>query len=162
MPRLTVEQPMRVSGEITVTLRDVRRWHPRHWLPRVIRRRNLITNAGRTKFANMLIGATSDSINYLELGTGTTTPAAADTALTTPNATTWKSIGSRSVYASYYAEYDCTYATSEAVGSWEEMGLWAGATATDGTGTLCAHVLATWSKSSSQTATVTWRILVGV
>lgn len=149
-------------GEVEITLRDARWWHPRHWLPRRRRFTNLVTNGGRNVMARLLAGTSSDIPNYFELGTGTTTPAAADVALTTPDAATWKAIGAASVISSVYAMFEATYGTGEANGTWQELGMWAGSTAVAGSGTLFSHVLSEWTKTSSQTATVSWRILFSV
>jgi hypothetical protein len=122
--------------------------------------RNLIVNAGRAAITNGLIGSTTAYPNYLELGTGTTTVAASDTALVTPSTATWKAIAAKTLYSTYIASFDTTYVTSQANGTFSEIGIFAGANATANSGSLFARALIAITKTSSMTLTVNWRIQV--
>lgn len=144
-----------LQGEVTITVRDPSgRVTARHHVA------NLVVNSGRIHLARLLTAETTSTPNYLELGTGTATPQASDTTLTTPVAATWHAIDVRGTYLDYYAQYEIQYGLTEAVGTWKEIGLWAGATTTAGSGTLIAKTLVNWNKSTGQTASVTWRIYV--
>jgi hypothetical protein len=157
--------PVEVSaliGEVTVTLRGVHWWQWSRWFPKRHHFKNLVTNNGRNTMARLLAGTSTDTVNYLELGTGTTNPSASDTTLGTSDTATWKAIGASSVYASVYAMFELTYGTSEAVGTWTEMGLFAGATSTPDSGALFSRVLSSWEGQSGQTKSISWRILFSV
>ena len=120
---------------------------------------NLVVTAGLNQLASALIGADTFSATswYLELGTGTTAVNAGDTALVTPDTATWRTSSVAEV-SSATATLEAFYPTSVANGSWTELALFSGATATAGSGTLFARILTSWSKTSSQTATVSWTV----
>lgn len=120
---------------------------------------NLVVTAGLNQLASALIGADTFSATswYLELGTGTTAVNAGDTALVTPDTATWRTASVAEV-SSATATLEAFYPTSVANGSWTELALFSGATATAGSGTLFARILTSWSKTSSQTATVSWTV----
>jgi hypothetical protein len=143
-----------LTGAITVTLRH------EDGREEVSVYRNLIVNAGRAAITNGLIGSTTAYPNYLELGTGTTAVAVTETALVTPSTATWKGIAAKTLYSTYIASFDTTYVTSEANGTFSEIGIFAGANATANTGTLFARALIAITKTSSMTLTVNWRIQV--
>lgn len=149
-----IDDALALTGVITVTLRHA------DGREEVSEYRNLVLNAGRASITNGLIGSTTAYPNYLELGTGTTAVAVTQTALVTPTTSTWKAIASKTLYSTYIASFDTTYVTSEANGTFSEIGIFAGATATAGTGTLFARALVAITKSSSMTLTVNWRIQV--
>jgi len=121
--------------------------------------RNLVVTAGLNQLASALIGADTFSAStwYLELGTGTTAVNAGDIALVTPDTATWRAASVAEV-SSATATLEAFYPTTLANGSWTELGLFTGATSTAGSGTLFARILASWSKTSSQTATVSWTV----
>ena len=120
---------------------------------------NLVVTAGLNQLASALIGADTFSAStwYLELGTGTTAVNASDTALVTPATATWR-VATVAEVSSATTTLETFYPTSVANGSWTELALFTGATATAGSGTLFARILTSWSKTSSQTATVSWTV----
>lgn len=120
---------------------------------------NLVVTAGLNQLASALIGADTFSAStwYLELGTGTTAVNASDTALVTPDTATWR-VATVAEVSSATTTLETFYPTSVANGSWTELALFTGATATAGSGTLFARILTSWSKTSSQTATVSWTV----
>ena len=138
-----------VRGYVTVRVNDVV----------VAEGPNLVVTAGLNQLASALIGADTFSATswYLELGTGTTAVNAGDTALVTPDTATWRTASVAEV-SSATATLEAFYPTSVANGSWTELALFSGATATAGSGTLFARILTSWSKTSSQTATVSWTV----
>ena len=143
-----------LSGAITLTLTH------QNGREEVSEYRNLIVNAGRAAITNGLIGSTTAYPNYLELGTGTTAVAVTQTALVTPSTATWKGIAAKTLYSTYIASFDTTYVTSEANGTFSEIGIFAGANATANSGSLFARALIAITKTSSMTLTVNWRIQV--
>ena len=149
-----MDDSLSLTGAITLTLthQDGRE--------EVSEYRNLIVNAGRAAITNGLIGSTTAYPNYLELGTGTTAVAVTQTALVTPSTATWKGIAAKTLYSTYIASFDTTYVTSEANGTFSEIGIFAGATATANSGNLFARALIAITKTTSMTLTVNWRIQV--
>lgn len=138
-----------VRGDVTIRIDDVV----------VAEGRNLVVTAGLNQLASALIGADTFSAStwYLELGTGTASVNASDTALATPDTGTWR-VATVTEVSSATCTIETFYPTSVANGSWTELGLFTGATATAGSGTLFARILTSWSKTSSQTATVSWTV----
>lgn len=138
-----------VRGDVTIRIDDVI----------VAEGRNLVVTAGLNQLASALIGADTFSAStwYLELGTGTASVNASDTALATPDTGTWR-VATVTEVSSATCTIETFYPTSVANGSWTELGLFTGATATAGSGTLFARILTSWSKTSSQTATVSWTV----
>ena len=120
---------------------------------------NLVVTAGLNQLASALIGADTFSAStwYLELGTGSTAVNASDTALVIPGTATWR-VATVAEVSSATTTLETFYPTSVANGSWTELALFTGATATAGSGTLFARILTSWSKTSSQTATVSWTV----
>ena len=149
-----MDDSLSLTGAITLTLRH------RDGREEVSEYRNLIVNAGRAAITNGLIGSTTAYPNYLELGTGTTAVAATQTALVTPSTATWKGIAAKTLYSTYIASFDTTYVTSEANGTFSEIGIFAGANATANSGSLFARALIAITKTSSMVLTVNWRIQV--
>ena len=138
-----------VRGDVTIRVDDAI----------VAEGRNLVVTAGLNQLASALIGADTFSAStwYLELGTGTTAVNAGDTALVTPDTATWR-VATVAEVSSATATLESFYPTSVANGSWTELGLFTGANGTAGSGTLFARILTSWSKTSSQTATVSWTV----
>ena len=138
-----------VRGDVTIRVDDAI----------VAEGRNLVVTAGLNQLASALIGADTFSAStwYLELGTGSTAVNASDTALVTPDTATWR-VATVAEVSSATTTLETFYPTSVANGSWTELALFTGATATAGSGTLFARILTSWSKTSSQTATVSWTV----
>jgi hypothetical protein len=124
---------------------------------------NLVVTAGLNEIAKALVATDGFSASswYIELGTGTTAVNAADTALVTPSTSTWR-VTSVTEAVGATVTLETFYPTSVGNGSWEELGLWFGATSTAGSGTMFARLLSSWSKTSSQTATVSWTVTFSV
>lgn len=55
---------------------------------------------------------------------------------------------------------ETVYTTTQANGTWAEIGMYSGATATAFSGLLFARALINVTKTSSQTLTVSWRVQV--
>ena len=124
---------------------------------------NLVVTNGLNEIAKALIATDGFTASgwYIELGTGTTAVNTADTALVTPDVATWR-LATVTEAVGATVTLETFYPTSAGNGSWEELGLWFGATATAGSGTMFARLLSSWSKTSSQTATVSWTVTFSV
>ena len=146
---------VRVRGEVTVTLHDIVTGETvRHV------NRNLVVSGGLNILAQ-LVGSTVSGAWYVELGTGTTAASSAQTALMTPDTGTWRAITAQSASSSS-ATLGTIYPAASANSTWQEIGLFAGATSTAGSGTMVARVLSTFTKTSSQVATVSWTLTFSV
>lgn len=121
---------------------------------------NMIVNGGLAEIANLLIGTTTSLPVYIALGTGTTAVSVSQTALGSGDPTTWRSIAAKTKYSTYIASYETIYTTTQANGTWSEIGLFSNATATAFTGVLFARALISVTKTSSQTLSVSWRVQV--
>lgn len=87
---------------------------------------NVITTIGRAQINKAMSGGIS-SVNEIkltkqQLGTGTNTPAAGDTALQTPSAPTLANISSAS-YSNEQQNILCVWAAGAATGTWKELGI---------------------------------------
>lgn len=91
------------------------------------RTKNKVTNYVRSYLASVLSGTATMPLvlpSKMELGTGSGTPAATDTDLWSPSSATIKPISNTQVYLNYYAQYVCTWLTSDPIqGTWTEIGL---------------------------------------
>lgn len=108
---------------------------------------NLVVTAGKQLMAELLTGEEATGVAYHEIGTGTTTPALTDTALTTSaarKAVTQAARSGNQVQASTF------YLASECTMEIEEAGVFGGdaATGTAGTGKMLCHYLQTYDNSA--------------
>jgi hypothetical protein len=94
---------------------------------RRIQEHNTVTNYARQYIVNVLTNTISYPLqipSQMELGTGAGTPASTDTDLWSPASATLKPISSMQPYLSYFAQYVCTWQTSDPIqGTWTEIGL---------------------------------------
>lgn len=108
---------------------------------------NLVVTVGKQLLADLLIGAEATGIAYHEIGTGTTTPALSDTALSTAAArkvvTSKVRSGNQAQISTFFLASECTYAIKEA-------GIFGGslASSTPGSGTMLCHYLQTYDNSA--------------
>lgn len=115
---------------------------------------NITPLAGFSQITKALTGDLSSlldiTVRYHVLGTGTTEPADGDETLETEDNRKLVTSKSRSGNKSYYT---IVYAESEAVGTWEEMGLVMGGSLTPDTGFLWDRSLYSWEKTNVQAVT---------
>jgi hypothetical protein len=117
---------------------------------------NLVVGAGRGHIASRMTGTSSDVMTHMQLGTGSTTPTAADTALESAvsprNALTSTTAGGTySEQLTYLAEFTA----GEATGSLREAGIF---NASSGGTMLCRTVFPVINKGAGDTLQVTWTI----
>ena len=111
--------------------------------------KNLITTVGREVMARLLTGETtySGEINYGALGSGTTTPANADTTLDTE---TVRFLTSAQAYDENIAYVDFFIEAGTATGTHEEFGNFIDGAAGADTGQMWSHILTGgWVKGAS-------------
>jgi|TARA_R100001530_G_scaffold92154_2_gene64028 hypothetical protein len=117
---------------------------------------NIITTAGKTHIASRMEDASATAMSHMELGTGTTTPAAGDTTLETIVS------GSRTALTSWTASTNtvtaaCTFGASVGTGALTEAGV---LNASSG-GTLLAHTtFSVINKAAADSLTVSWTITI--
>jgi len=106
-------------------------------------RNNVITFAGREAVNKALAGQITSideiKINYEELGTGTTPPAAGDTGLETPGASTRQPISSVAASGNKL-NINSFWAAGNATGTWKEYACFINGTATSNSGVIFVHV----------------------
>lgn len=151
-----LQSEMEFVANVTATLRDAKTGK----IKKIVRAHNKIPTVGLAGIISQMTEAvptpTSIRITYGEAGTGSTAPAAGDTATETPlNRVAVASISPSSTTA-YITLF---FGTTEANGALREATLWFGsATSTIGTGTLLSRVAISITKTSSDTLTLDWTI----
>ena len=133
--------------------------HPRFFLRRALprflwRKNNLIVNVALAALVAEVTAGTAFELTYCGVGSGTTTPAAADTALTTV-ISPYVAVTAAYAAANNVAEWDTFFGTAANAGTWAESGLFTLISA----GTMGCHALfaATIAKSTSNTEVVAWK-----
>jgi len=117
------------------------------------RKKNVITNAGKAHVAKLIGGLVSDYFSYIQIGTGTASPSASDTALQTYYAEKPASISFSSPSS---VVFGATFSFSEDVVI-TESGVFSGSKASSPV-MLCRQVFAGKSMSAGQYLEVVWTI----
>ena len=120
--------------------------------------KNTLTNYAKSASAQMWTGTSLVTPTIIMLGNGLpiaplegTDPT--DTALWQAAGTTMKTCDFVTVWLNYYSQYSVTYQTTEAVGTWTEVGLF------DVNGNLWSHVaLSNFLKDGTETVTIQWQV----
>jgi len=117
---------------------------------------NIITTAGKTHIASRMQNASATAMSHMELGTGTTSPAAGNTTLETI-------IGSsRTALASWTASTNtivatCTFAAGTGTGAVTEAGI---LNASSGGTLLARTTFSVINKAAADSLTVSWTITI--
>jgi hypothetical protein len=121
---------------------------------------NIVPTVGRAMIANNL-GSNSPTnvpyIKYAEVGTGTNPPSNSDTALqasTYRNQIASRTNASNTVYATAF------FGATETSGTFREAGIFCDGSATQGTGVLLSRVAINVTKSTSETLTIDWTLVI--
>lgn len=105
---------------------------------------NLVVTVGKRRVGDLLIGVSTLGLTHHEIGTGTTTPALADTALTTARErkviTEKVRSGNTITLSTFYLASECTYNLKEA-------GVFCSTSLTEGAGTMFCHYLQNYDNS---------------
>ena len=120
---------------------------------------NLVTTAGKGFVAASMLKTTSNSpaaMTHMELGTGTTNPAAGDTTLETIVSGSRTAVATPSVSGAVVT-YVCTFAAGTGTGALTEAGI---LNASSGGTLLCRTEFAVINKGANDAMTVTWTITV--
>lgn len=112
----------------------------------------------RSTVANWLAGVktttTAPPPTQIGAGNGFGTPSPSDTTLWSPISGTQRTVDSTSLSQGIYAQFNITYQTTDPTGAYTEVGLF------DANNNMWAHAVINEIKSSGQTLTIQWMILV--
>lgn len=150
-----IDKTRGIIGSVKLTFRNVKTGEEE-----VIHILNVFCHAGKSGIARRLVSEESNygRVTYCAVGTGTATPASSDIKLQTELFRKTISVGS---YSSNVATFTTYYATGEANGVLREVGLFGDtATATTDSGTLYAHTSINKTKTSADTLTIEWSLII--
>jgi len=117
---------------------------------------NLVVTAGKGFVASRMIGTSAGVMTHMAVGTGTTNPAAGDTALETQ-------VGSRKAFTTSSAvsgavvTYVCAFSAGEGTGALTEAGIF---NASSSGTMLCRTEFNVVNKGASDSMTITWTVTV--
>jgi len=146
-----IKDNLSVKGEVIITLTDENgNLKARQEI------NNLVVTTGKAYIGSRMVGTSQSVMSHMALGSGTTAPAAGDTALESL-------LGSREILdsstnpASGVVIYTSTFEAGDATGAVTEAGIFNAATS----GTmLCRTTFDVINKGASDTMSVTWTITV--
>ncbi len=125
--------------------------------------KNIIPTVARQQVAKALTGniasTTEIKITHQELGTGTNTPANADTGLQTPTGSTRKSVSS-TAYSANQINITAFWAATEATGTWREFASFINGTGTSNSGVLFNRVAINITVGSADAITLDGTVTV--
>lgn len=150
------KESVMLKGVYTFTIRDavtgaVKRTHRYENIVPTVARQNIANNMTASSPASSLL------INKAALGTGTNTPANSDTQLQTE---TYRNDVASKTNSANVAYVTAFYSAAEVSGTFREIGLFAGGTASANTGVLMSRVAINITKSTSETLTVDWTLTI--
>ncbi len=146
----TINEDLKVTGELKIVVTDENgQVKEEHTVP------NLVVTSGRNFIASRMVGTTPAVMSHMAVGSGTTAPALAQTALVTQ-------LGSRVTLSTSSASanvvtYIATFAAGQGTGAVTEAGVFNAATA----GTmLCRTTFPVVNKGNNDTLAITWSITI--
>lgn len=154
---MEIAENIKLTGQVKLTFTNVKTGKKR-----VYEYKNLVTTLAKESIADGLRGNTTSNkgiITYCALGTGTTAPALGDTQLETELVR--KQISARSA-TNNQALFETFFNTSEGNGTLKEAGLFGDdASETTDSGTLFCRVAINRTKTSSDTLSLSWTVIIG-
>jgi hypothetical protein len=121
---------------------------------------NIVPTVGRAMIANNLGNSSPTNVmyaKYIELGSGTNTPANSDTALQTSS---YRNAVASRTNASNVAYVTGFFNATETSGTYREAGIFSDGTASAGTGVLVSRVAINVTKTTSNTLTIDWTLTI--
>ncbi len=116
--------------------------------------KNLVVSAGKTFIASRMVGTSQAIMSHMAIGTGTTTPAVAQTTLTTEAGRVTLASSS---FSSNAVTYTATFPAGTGTGAITEAGIFNAASA----GTLlCRTTFPVVNKAAGDSIAVTWVVTV--
>lgn len=151
-----LSETIKMRGQIEIIIRDAKTGKIKSH--DIIK--NMVVTTGKESIAGGLIQESNKGmITYCALGTGTTAPALGDTDLQTELVRKLISVRSRS---NNQAIFETFFTTSEGNGSLREAGLFGDdASSIPGSGTLFCRAAINRTKSSNDTLTLRWTVIIG-
>jgi len=144
-------ETLKASGALRVVLTDAN-----GNVKEDVQLKNLVVNTGLNFIVSRMKDTTATAMSHMELGTGTTAAAAADTALGTAISGSRQSLTSTTV-SSNTITYVASFGAGTGTGAVTEAGIFNASSA----GTmLCRTVFPVVSKHAGDSMTVTWTVTV--
>ena len=139
-----VNDNLKLTGALTIALND-----------EVVQKiDNLVVTAGKNYVASRMKDTTKAAMSHMAVGTGTTTAAPAQTALTTENDR--NALTSQTVTGNAIA-YVATWAAGDATAALTEAGIFNASSSGD---MLCRTVFSVVNKAAADSMTITWTVTV--
>jgi hypothetical protein len=118
---------------------------------------NLVVTAGKGFVASRMIGTSAGVMSHMEVGTGTTDPAAGDTALQSAVSSSRTAFSSSAAVSGAVVTYVTTFAAGTGTGALTEAGIF---NASSGGTMLCRTEFSVVNKGASDSMTITWTVTV--
>lgn len=118
---------------------------------------NLVVTAGKGFVASRMIGTSAGVMSHMEVGTGTTDPAAGDTALQSAVSSSRTAFSSSAAVSGAVVTYITTFAAGTGTGALTEAGIF---NASSGGTMLCRTEFSVVNKGASDSMTITWTVTV--
>ena len=118
---------------------------------------NLVVPAGKGFVASRMIGTSAGVMSHMEVGTGTTNPAANDTALESAVSSSRTAFTTSASVSGAVVTYVCAFAAGTGTGALTEAGIF---NASSGGTMLCRTEFSVVNKGAADTMTITWTVTV--
>tara|TARA_R100001463_G_scaffold120632_1_gene176729 strand:- start:1071 stop:1511 length:441 start_codon:yes stop_codon:yes gene_type:complete len=118
---------------------------------------NLVVTAGKGFVASRMIGTSAGVMSHMEVGTGTTNPAANDTALESAVSSSRTAFTTSASVSGAVVTYVCAFAAGTGTGALTEAGIF---NASSGGTMLCRTEFSVVNKGAADTMTITWTVTV--
>ena len=142
-----VNEQLSMTGHLQIRLND----ELVHDIP------NLVVTAGKGFVASRMIGTSAGVMSHMEVGTGTTDPAAGDTALQSAVSSSRTAFSSSAAVSGAVVTYITTFAAGTGTGALTEAGIF---NASSSGTMLCRTEFSVVNKGSSDSMTITWTVTV--
>jgi hypothetical protein len=118
---------------------------------------NLVVTAGKGFVATRMIGTGAGVMSHMEVGTGTTDPAAGNTTLETAVSSSRTGFTSSAAVSGAVVTYITAFAAGTGTGALTEAGIF---NASSGGTMLCRTEFSVVNKGAADTMTITWTVTV--
>ena len=115
---------------------------------------NLVVSAGKNFVASRMKDSTTNAMSHMAIGTGSTSPAAGNTAL---GAQAHREALTSTTVSSNVVTYTATFSAGDGTGAITEAGLF---NASSGGDMLCRTTFSVVNKGSQDSMTITWEVTV--
>lgn len=153
---METKEKVALKGVYKFTIRDAQTGR----IKRVYRYENIVPTVGRTMIANNLTATSPTNtprVTHVALGSGTNTPANADTQLQTE---TYRNAAASRTNVNNIAYITGFFSATETSGTYRECGLFSNGTGSANSGVLLSRVAINVTKSTSETLTIDWTLTI--